>query len=545
MYPKDLNAIPESTWIKTNSECSYFSATYQLRMTGSRRDAERAMLTCVKCGESKDSLQILSECIVPYPGDTRFSFLCACCNKGKPLVTHLQKSWVQIGLTVFHNLHLATGDVHFPEGDIQKFLKRNQGRLGVNMEGNWRTFLTEMNRSDLVEKHGGNWSLRGEHHHDVESDDKYRDDDEGYGEEPKEPKIKETKKPEGRRGSDSTKIFEWCHQCKQKHFHVFHCVQGCNKKYCGKCLQRHYDEKESEIDPETWVCVYCRDMCTCASCRKRKAKDTNTKFESRRGKKRSMRAMHRNGKRRRLDPTTDSSSVVDDSDDFVEDDEEDYEEEESYVTSSPVVSSTVVSTPTVSTPRALSSSNARTKRVTLKTLIDAGLLVDGDKMFFKKSADFSGILLPDGQIACDDHICPSLSTFAKYAASELNTKWSRQNGWRLVFCRSMCLYDLRKEYLERTSELVMPERDVTEEVVIRTPLRNSTRSCVKNISNMYEEQADDFGIYEYEEPSEDSHVGDCSMPPLPSLHEAIQVTLNALLGINTHSGCTKLQLAEV
>jgi len=146
--------------------------------------------------------------------------------------------------------------------------------------------------------------------------------------------------------------------------------------------------------------------------------------------------MTREGKRRRYE--ADSSSTVEDS---VE------EEEEEYVSNTPPVAAPP--------PRSLDTRNCR--RVTLKDLIDAGLLAEGDEMYFKKTCEFTGILLPDGQIACGDHICPTLSTFAKYAASELGLKWSKQNGWCLVFCRSRCLFDLRKDYMDGFSEPTIPD----------------------------------------------------------------------------------------
>jgi len=129
------------------------------------------------------------------------------------------------------------------------------------------------------------------------------------------------------------KLFQWCHQCKQKHDHVLHCSRDCNKKYCAKCLHRHYDEKEADIDPDNWVCVYCRQICCCAFCRKKKAKATNTKFESRRGKKRSLSSSWRSSLKKRktlensLKDFTDSDSESSDqstpNDDFADDDFDD------------------------------------------------------------------------------------------------------------------------------------------------------------------------------------------------------------------------------
>jgi hypothetical protein len=68
------------------------------------------------------------------------------------------------------------------------------------------------------------------------------------------------------------KSFEWCHQCKQRSERVIHCGQGCNKKFCTRCLYRHYGEQETDIIPSTWLCPYCKKICCCAYCRKLKAK---------------------------------------------------------------------------------------------------------------------------------------------------------------------------------------------------------------------------------------------------------------------------------
>jgi len=231
-------------------------------------------------------------------------------------------------------------------------------------------------------------------------------------------------------------------------------------------------------------------MCTCAFCRKKKAKATNTKFESRRGKKRSLRCLTtRDGKRRRLYENTDSSSTVEDSDEFVEEDREDEDEEEEFVGHSPVP------TPTIPTPRSSTVDSRLSRRVTLKDLIDAGILADGDEMHFKKTCEFSGILQPDGQISCGGHVCPTLSTFAKYAASELGTKWSRQNGWCLVYCRSKCLYDLRKEYMDNFVESSIPEYFTEEDETLHRADSIPVRSCPQTIPGfdtveIYDEDSD-------------------------------------------------------
>lgn len=154
-------------------------------------------------------------------------------------------------------------------------------------------------------------------------------------------------------------------------------------------------------------------------------------------------------------------------------------------------------------------------------------MASGDELSFKRTGDFYGILLSDGQIACGEHICQSLSTFAKYAASELNLKWSRQNGWRLVYCHNRCLYDIRKEYEENTGEARPNDfLDVTDDDTIRTTITPTSnkplgvRSC-RRASNCYEEEDDMMFEAESmeEEPSEDRSVPQ-------SLQETIQLATN-------------------
>eukprot|EP01128_Nolandella_sp_AFSM9_P010347 TRINITY_DN712_c0_g4_i1.p1 TRINITY_DN712_c0_g4~~TRINITY_DN712_c0_g4_i1.p1 ORF type:complete len:555 (+),score=110.33 TRINITY_DN712_c0_g4_i1:188-1852(+) len=62
----------------------------------------------------------------------------------------------------------------------------------------------------------------------------------------------------------------WCHQCKQKHDDVIICSRQCSKKYCSRCLLRHYDMNIDDIEPETWDCYYCLKSCKCAFCKKTK-----------------------------------------------------------------------------------------------------------------------------------------------------------------------------------------------------------------------------------------------------------------------------------
>jgi len=64
----------------------------------------------------------------------------------------------------------------------------------------------------------------------------------------------------------------WCHQCKKKIKSVVQCSkyqQGfCCKKYCKKCIRKHY--KKEVIVRNKWECFYCRGICLCASCRRKR-----------------------------------------------------------------------------------------------------------------------------------------------------------------------------------------------------------------------------------------------------------------------------------
>jgi len=61
---------------------------------------------------------------------------------------------------------------------------------------------------------------------------------------------------------------EWCHQCKQKHVQVLCCTAACTKKYCTRCLLRHYHTQLDTVDVARWICPYCTGACSCAQCRK-------------------------------------------------------------------------------------------------------------------------------------------------------------------------------------------------------------------------------------------------------------------------------------
>jgi len=218
-------------------------------------------------------------------------------------------------------------------------------------------------------------------------------------------------------------------------------------------LEKRYGE--TNFDNDTWICAYCRNICSCASCRKKKTNSSsNTKMDTRRGKKRNTKSISRgDGKRRKFESHT-TESITSDSDEYEGDAE----------------TTTVV-------PK----SDNRSRGVTLKDLIDAGFLIEGETVHFKKSQEFSGTLLSDGQILCGDRIASTVSTFARFAANELKLTGSRQNGWRLAYCRSKCLLDLRKEYLDSLASPISEapvryevEEDAPELEVVHSPEPEAT-----------------------------------------------------------------------
>jgi len=70
------------------------------------------------------------------------------------------------------------------------------------------------------------------------------------------------------------KSYLWCHQCKKKNRNVVYCSKYesgfCSKKYCKKCIEKHYNEDFVTIDQKNWICMFCRDTCLCAFCRRKR-----------------------------------------------------------------------------------------------------------------------------------------------------------------------------------------------------------------------------------------------------------------------------------
>jgi len=69
----------------------------------------------------------------------------------------------------------------------------------------------------------------------------------------------------------------WCHQCKKRSSHYIQCLNSvCKKKYCKNCVKRHYNlaykelKKQLKTNHKTWFCYCCKNVCLCASCRRKR-----------------------------------------------------------------------------------------------------------------------------------------------------------------------------------------------------------------------------------------------------------------------------------
>ena len=56
----------------------------------------------------------------------------------------------------------------------------------------------------------------------------------------------------------------------------------CNGKYCRTCLEKHYDLAIEQLkDLPEWICFSCRDVCSCASCRRERGEEVPLKSRKR------------------------------------------------------------------------------------------------------------------------------------------------------------------------------------------------------------------------------------------------------------------------
>jgi len=337
-------------------------------------------------------------------------------------------------------------------GDITTFLEQNWDTLSPpHKNSSWKKILSsQLSSSSIFES--------------IEEDEilfsiaKSTSQDSKLFKKKQNSKISINSSPE----KNTDRSYLWCHQCKQKHDYVFYCTRNCSKKYCTRCVQRHYHVQIEDINISHWVCYYCQGVCSCASCRRRRAKETNTKFESHRGKKRrsaddesaptKKRKLKLEGSNSDKDPDTKSkdeiSTIMEDLNGVIEQTPRRKllrkRTDEKRLQNS-------LNTSITSETCSRKSGMVR-RRVTLKDLIDSHILSSGDELSFRNSDELA-ILLQDGQILWSDTTFKSLSTFAKSVAHLVGagTKGALYNGWRVVYCRGKVMDSYRKKY-ERTIE---------------------------------------------------------------------------------------------
>jgi len=98
-------------------------------------------------------------------------------------------------------------------------------------------------------------------------------------------KAKGSCSKKGNRSSKKKPLSQWCHQCKQKHNEIVYCSKffsgSCTKKYCKGCIERHYSETYDNIHKDKWICLFCRNLCVCAFCRRKRGEDVPKKVTKR------------------------------------------------------------------------------------------------------------------------------------------------------------------------------------------------------------------------------------------------------------------------
>jgi hypothetical protein len=408
---------------------------------------EQLQFLCDDCDKMIlcSSGSVAERIIVPGPGDNAFIFKCAKCAKdGEICFTHTQKTWIEVASTVLFNLQRIHSREFFSIGEITNFIEDKWDILlppnSHKRNSSWVKVLSSQILSspifESLEEDELLYALKSSH---LSSENQ------------KKSKKKYSNKLSVSSSPDKNSYL-WCHQCKQKHDYVLYCTRDCSKKYCARCVQRHYQEQVEDLDASQWICYYCQGVCSCASCRRRRAKENNTKFKSHRGKKqKSVEDEPPTTRKRKFKPELNYDTE---------------EKEESSIIDS--LQYTLEQTPRRKLLRkrpddkktnSIDDSNSnikkpslgsRRKRVTLKDLIDSQILSSGDELSFRNSEELA-VLLHDGQILWSDTIFKSLSTFAKSVAHLVGagTKGALYNGWRVVYCRGKVMDSYRKKY-ERT-----------------------------------------------------------------------------------------------
>ena len=70
-----------------------------------------------------------------------------------------------------------------------------------------------------------------------------------------------------------------CHQCRNRKSTLVNCTNtDCTKRYCEGCLNNHYNlESTTLLSQGIWSCPYCRNCCSCISCKRTRGEEPEYK----------------------------------------------------------------------------------------------------------------------------------------------------------------------------------------------------------------------------------------------------------------------------
>jgi len=179
--------------------------------------------------------------------------------------------WIQLTVETMKELRNSSRMLSFSIDDIFPLFKQKYPLIVIdyNFEKTKKNIERALTSSDLFKKIGDkSYSLNDKKIHLIEK------------------KAADRKK---QKNNKKKPLSQWCHQCKQKHNEIVYCSKfhdgSCTKKYCKGCIERHYHESYDNIQKDKWVCLFCRNLCVCAFCRRKRGEDVPKKVLKRKNNK--------------------------------------------------------------------------------------------------------------------------------------------------------------------------------------------------------------------------------------------------------------------
>jgi hypothetical protein len=179
--------------------------------------------------------------------------------------------WTQLTVETMKELRNSSRLLSFSIDDIFPLFKHKYPLIVIdyNFEKTKKNIERALTSSDLFKKIG----------------------DKSYSLNDKKIHLMEKKAADRKKQKNNKKkpLSQWCHQCKQKHNEIVYCSKfhdgSCTKKYCKGCIERHYHESYDNIQKDKWVCLFCRNLCVCAFCRRKRGEDVPKKVLKRKHNK--------------------------------------------------------------------------------------------------------------------------------------------------------------------------------------------------------------------------------------------------------------------